>query len=153
MFVILQENIKKLGIKGAVVKVKGGYGRNYLLPEKKAIMATKENLAELEKNKAKLEKENAKELDSAKKIAESIRDVSLSISCKANTTDGKLFGSITSRDIVKELEKLKVKISSKDVFLPQIKYIGDYVVQVMLHPEIVLKLPLLVKHIENDTKV
>ena len=153
MLVILQENIKKLGVKGSVVKVKAGYGRNYLLPQKKVLAATKANLAVLEKNKAILKKQNIEELEKAKKVAESLKNLSLSISHKANLSTGKLFGSIMPRDIVEEIEKSKIKISTKEISLPQIKQIGDYIVEIALHPQVILKLPLSVKAIKDDTSV
>ncbi len=153
MLVILQKDIKKLGVKSKVHKVRAGYARNYLIPFGYAVPANEANMAKLEKNRKEIEKNNAEILHKARKLAESMKNVSLSVMCKANSVDGKLFGSVTARDVVRELEKYNVVISSKDVILPVIKKIGDYVVEIILHPEIALKLPLLVRPIKDDSSL
>lgn len=151
MLVILQRNINNIGVKGSVVKVKGGYARNYLIPQKDVLPATKENLLKLQKIKSELEKQNAKALEAAKKLAESVQKLSITISRKANTLDGKLFGAVMPRDIVQELAKSNIDVTTKDIAMPNIKQIGEYIVEVVLHPNVVLKLPLFIKNIEDDT--
>ncbi len=151
MLIILQDNIRKLGLRGSVVKVKPGYFRNFLFPQGKAVVATQANLVELEKKKAVLAKQNADEIASAKKIAEGMKDISLSVQRKANPVDGKLFGSVSSRDIASELEKLKIELSAKDISLPSIKQIGNYFVTCIIHPEVTVQVSLTVEASKNDS--
>lgn len=145
MLVILKKNVRKLGIKGAVVKVKGGYARNYLIPHKEAVAANEANMLELKKNQAILDQQNIELLKKAQLLAETNKELTLSVVRKANVLDGKLFGSIMVRDIVQELSKHNIDVGIKDVVLPQIKYIGDYHVEVSLHPDVALKIPLSVQ--------
>ena len=151
--VILLENVKKLGIRGSVVNVKRGYARNALIPQKQAVYANAANMAELQKNMAIIEKKNAESLMQAKEKASLIEKIKLSIACKANATDGKLFGSVTVRNIVKELSKNNIEVKSRDIVVVPIKKIGEYNMEIILHPEITVRLPLSVVSLQNDTPI
>lgn len=153
MFIILKENIRKLGVTGDLVKVNGGYARNYLIPEKKAVIANDANRAELKRNKVLIEEKNAELLVNAKKVAESMKGISLVVECKANPMDGKLFGSVNSRDIVKDLKSRGINIAPRDIVMGQIKKTGEYTIEVAVHTEVIVKLPLEVKPIKDDSSL
>ena len=123
MQIILLEKIKKLGKIGDVVKVKPGFARNFLLPRKKALSATKENLQIFEKQKAQLEKENNKNILEAEKIKKKIVGVELIVLREASE-NGNLYGSVTKRDIASELKKLGLNIEQSQIDLTKIKEIG-----------------------------
>ncbi|NTV12576.1 MAG: 50S ribosomal protein L9 [Desulfobulbaceae bacterium] len=130
MEVILKELIDTLGEEGDVVKVKGGYGRNYLLPQRKAILATKASLAVLEKEKAAIEARKAAMRTDAESIAKKIAGLTVVIEQRAGDED-KLFGSVTTADIADKLETLGVSIDKRKISLSEpIKSLGDYVVTV-----------------------
>lgn len=137
MEVILLERIKTLGFMGDVVKVKPGYARNFLLPQKKALRATKENLAVFETRKVHLEAENLKKKTDAEHIAAKIANVSLILIRNAGDT-GQLYGSVSAKDIVDSLNEEKgVLISTKQVHIQNpIKAVGIHTVMVSLHPEV-----------------
>ncbi|MFP3032477.1 MAG: 50S ribosomal protein L9, partial [Wolbachia sp.] len=102
MLIILKENIRTLGKLGEVVKVKPGYARNFLFPQRKAVKATKENLTKLEEQRLLLEEENIKRLNVAKELALSLHDKFV-VLIKQASEDGKIFGSVTTREIAKIL--------------------------------------------------
>jgi len=130
MEVILKELIDTLGEEGDVVKVKGGYGRNFLLPQRKAILATKASLAVLEKEKAAIEARKAAMRTDAESIAKKITGLTVVIEQRAGDED-KLFGSVTTADIADKLETLGVSIDKRKISLSEpIKTLGEYVVTV-----------------------
>ena len=143
MEVILLENIAKLGDLGDKVNVKSGYGRNFLIPQKKAVPATAANLEEFETRRAELEKIANEKLDTAKARAEQVEALSVSIATKAGE-EGKLFGSITVRDIADACDAKGVAIEKSEVRLPEgpIRELGEFEIDIHLHPEVdaVLKL-------------
>ena len=98
MQVILLQTIKNLGDLGAVVDVRSGYGRNFLIPQGKALPATKGNLAEVEQRRAELEKQAAEQLAAAQERGEKLNEASVTVTSKAGD-EGKLFGSVGTRDI------------------------------------------------------
>lgn len=130
MEVILKELIDTLGEEGDVVKVKGGYGRNYLLPQRKAILATKASLAVLEKEKAAIEARKAEMRTDAESIAKKIAGLTVIFEQRVGSED-KLFGSVTTADIAEKLETLGVSIDKRKISLSEpIKTLGEYLVTV-----------------------
>ena len=136
MEVILLEKIDRLGQMGDVVNVKNGYARNYLLPQKKALRSTKENMAYFESKRAELEARNLKLREDAVRAAESIKTVSLTLVRQA-AESGMLYGSVSARDIFEELRDNNVKVERNQIDLPQpIKNVGVYDVRIVLHPDV-----------------
>lgn len=130
MELILKETIGTLGQEGDVVTVKPGYGRNYLLPKGKAILANPNNMALLEQNKAEIEARLVKEREIAAKLAKKIAGLEIVIEQLAGP-DERLFGSVTSSDICAKLAELKVDIDKKQIQLADpIKTLGETTVQV-----------------------
>lgn len=139
--VILLERVEKLGAMGDVVTVKPGYARNYLLPQSKALRATKENIAYYEAQKAHLQKSNAEKKAVAEKMAKAVEGAKVVLVRQAAEA-GQLFGSVTSRDIAEELAiASKQPITRGMVTLNQnFKTIGLFPVDVALHPEVKVKI-------------
>ncbi len=137
MNVILLDNVENLGSIGDLVKVKPGYGRNYLLPQGKAALATPENIKAIEARRAELEKAAAEELTAAKKRAEVINGMELVILANAGSED-KLFGSVGPIDIVDAFEKVQVEVQRSEVRMPDgpIHMLGDYPIGIHLHPDV-----------------
>jgi len=136
MDVILLERVEKLGTIGDVVKVKDGFARNYLLPNKKALRANEANRKVFEANRARIESDNANRRTDAEKEAKSFNNVSVTIIRQASNT-GQLYGSVAVRDIVEALVADAHKVAKSQVVLDRpIKAIGVYEVKVALHPEV-----------------
>ena len=137
MNVILLDNVENLGSIGDLVKVKPGYGRNYLIPKGKAALATPENVKAIEDRRAELEKAAAEELSSAKSRATTIQGMELVIPANAGS-EGKLFGSVGPIDIVDAFEKVQVQVERSEIRMPDgpIHEIGEFEVGVHLHPEV-----------------
>lgn len=130
MELILKETISSLGLEGDVVKVKSGYGRNYLLPQGKAVLATAENLAILEQDKAAIEARRAKNQQQAEETAKKITGLTIVIEQLAGT-DERLFGSVTSADICAKLAELNVELDKKQILLTEpIKTLGETTIPV-----------------------
>ena len=139
MELILKKDVQNLGFKDDVVTVKNGYGRNYLIPQGFAHMATpsaKKILAENLKQKAHKE---AKVVDDAKKVAESLKALEIKLSAKAGGE--KLFGSITNIDIAEALEKAGQPIDRKFITSGVVKRTGKYTASVRLHRDVIVELP------------
>ena len=140
MQVILLENIGNLGGLGDTVEVKPGYGRNFLIPQGKAVPATKENVAEFEARRAELEKAAAEALAAAQARGEKLAEVGV-VTIAANAGDeGKLFGSIGTRDIADAVTAAGCEIDKAEVRLPEgaLRETGEYVVAVQVHPEVMV---------------
>ncbi|XOV86029.1 MAG: 50S ribosomal protein L9 [Pseudomonadota bacterium] len=137
MEVILLEKVVNLGDLGDQVTVKAGFGRNYLIPQQKAVPATKQNIAEFEVRRAELERLEKEKLAEAQKRADKVNALDVTISAKAGE-EGKLFGSITVRDIVEAAEKQGVEIDKSEVLLPEgpIRSLGEFEIDVQLHAEV-----------------
>jgi large subunit ribosomal protein L9 len=130
MELILKETITSLGQEGEVVKVKPGYGRNYLLPQGKAVVATAENRAVLEQNRAIIAARLEKEQQIAQNIAKKISGLVIVIEQLAGQ-DERLFGSVTSADICAKLAEMDVQLDKKQILLPEpIKTLGETKVQI-----------------------
>ena len=143
MEVILLENIAKLGDLGDKVAVKSGYGRNFLIPQKKAVPATAVNLQAFEERRTELEKTANVKLEEAKARAEKIEALSVSIQAKSGE-EGKLFGSVTVRDISEVAEAQGVILEQSEIRLPEgpIRELGEFEIDIHLHSEVntILKL-------------
>ena len=137
MNVILLENVENLGSIGDLVKVKPGYGRNFLLPQGKAALATKANMAEIEARRAELEKAAAEELAAAQKRAEQVSGVELVIPANVGS-EGKLFGSIGPIDIADAFEAIQIEVQRSEVRMPDgpIHEAGEFQIGVHLHPQV-----------------
>jgi len=137
MQVILLEKVANLGELGAVVKVKDGFARNFLIPQGKAKRATPENLKAFEARRAELEKAQNETLAKAKERGEKLEGLTLKITQKAGV-DGRLFGSVTNYDIVEALEKLGHEVERSQVRMPQgpLKQVGDYPLSIALHTDV-----------------
>ena len=142
MDVILLEKVANLGNIGERVKVKSGYGRNFLLPQGKATMATADNIAKFEARRAELEKQANDKLAEAQARAKKLEGFKLTLSAKAGS-EGKLFGSVGTTDIAEGATRFGQSMSRAEVRLPNgpIRTAGDHVVQVQLHTDIVVELP------------
>lgn len=142
--VLLREDIDTLGGRGEVVKVKAGYARNYLLPKGLATLATKGNVKQIEQERAALLKKAAVERATAEAQAEQMGSISLNFERKAGE-GGTLFGSVTSMDIAEALRQKGYEIDRRRIMLRDaIKETGDYTVNVRLHREVVLPVPVTV---------
>src|SRR6187200_2981418 len=136
MEVILLERVEKLGAIGDVVKVKDGFARNYLLPNKKALRANDANRKVFEANRAKIEEDNAHRRSDAEKSAKGVDGKTVQLIRQASNT-GQLYGSVSARDIVEALEGEGAKVTKSQVVLDRpIKNIGVHDVKVALHPEV-----------------
>jgi large subunit ribosomal protein L9 len=139
MQVILLEKVVNLGNLGEVVKVKDGYARNFLIPQRKARRATTTALAEFEVKRAELEKVAAEKLAAAQAQGEKLGGQSVQISQKSGV-DGRLFGSVTNSDIAEALTKQGFAVEKAQVRLPTgpLKTTGDHAVSVSLHTDVVV---------------
>jgi len=136
MKLILKETINSLGKEGDVVKVKPGYGRNYLLPQGKAVPATTENLAVLEQNRAEIQARLEKERKAAEAVAKKLAGVTVVIEQLAGD-DERLFGSVTNADICAKLAEQEIVIDKKQILLPEpIKSLGETKVQIKIGFEV-----------------
>ena len=136
MDIILLERVEKLGGIGDVVKVKDGFARNYLLPNKKALRANEANRKVFEANRARIESENANRRGEAEKEAGSFKDAQITLIRQSSNT-GQLYGSVAVRDLLEALEADGHKLTRSQVVLDKpIKAIGLYQVKVALHPEV-----------------
>ena len=137
MDIILLQRIKNLGKLGDKVSVKAGYGRNFLIPQGKAVAATEANTAAFEARRAELEKQEAAILAAANARAEQLNEVNIVITAKAGD-EGKLFGSIGTHDIADALTASGVAVAKSEVRLPNgtIRHTGEYDVAVHLHTDV-----------------
>src|ERR1044072_6166179 len=136
MEVILLERVEKLGGIGDVVKVKNGFARNYLLPNKKALRANEANKKVFEANRSKIEADNSERRTDAEKVAKGVDGKTVKLIRQASNT-GQLYGSVSARDIVEALEADGAKVTKSQIVLARpIKGIGVHEVKVALHPEV-----------------
>ncbi len=137
MNVILLQKVANLGNIGDRVKVRSGFGRNFLLPQGKATLATPENIARFEARRAELERLAREHLTSASERAEAMKDFKLTIPAKAGT-EGKLFGSIGTADIAEACSKTGIKVERSEVRLPTgpLRTLGEHVISLHLHADV-----------------
>ena len=137
MDVILLQKVANLGNIGDRVKVRSGFGRNFLLPGGKATLATPDNIARFEARRAELEKLAREQLASAEERAAAMKEFKLQITAKAGT-EGKLFGSIGTADIAEACTRAGFKVERSEVRLPQgpLRMVGEHAVSLHLHADI-----------------
>jgi large subunit ribosomal protein L9 len=140
MKVILREDIDNLGKSGELVTVKDGFGRNYLLPRGKAVLASEQNLRQLEHEKAVITARNAKLKGAAEEQAKKLGSVKAVIKRKVGEQD-KLYGSVTALDIAEALASQGQQIDRRAIHMPEpIKAVGSYEVEMRLHRDVVAKI-------------
>lgn len=146
MKVVLLENVKNIGNKGDIVEVKDGYGRNFLIKTKKGVIGNKENIAMAEKSKAEELKRMEEERQEAVELAKKIDNTEITITERAGE-DGKLFGSVTSKDITESLEKEKgIKVDKRKVELEMpIRNVGRFEVKIKTYQGVTGNLTVSVK--------
>jgi large subunit ribosomal protein L9 len=153
MEIILLQKINKLGNIGDTVKVKPGFGRNFLIPSGKALRATKENKEIFENTKTKLLEENKEAIEKAEKTRAEVEGLNLVVVRSASDT-GMLYGSVTTRDISKLINEHGVTLSRKQISLENpIKELGIFNLRVILHPEVETKIELRVVRSLGDTAI
>ncbi|CAN7364482.1 50S ribosomal protein L9 [Trinickia sp. LjRoot230] len=139
MQIILLEKVVNVGNLGDIVKVKDGYARNFLIPQKLARRATKDAIAEFEVRRAELEKIAAEKLSTAQALGEKMSGLTVQIAQKAGV-DGRLFGSVTNADVAETLSKQGFSVEKSQVRMPTgpLKMVGDHPVQVSLHTDVLV---------------
>ena len=142
MQIILKENIENLGFKDDLVKVKNGYGRNYLIPQGKAILATSSAKKVLEENLKQKAFKEKKIIQDANKLGEKLMTLDIKISSKVGSGD-KLFGSVSAPDLAKAFDKQGYEIEKNAISIPgkTIKRLGSYQARIRLHREVSIQFP------------
>ncbi len=145
MEVILLQKVTNLGNIGDRVSVKSGFGRNYLLPQGKATVATADNVAKFEARRAELEKKAHEELAAAQARAAKLEGFKLTMTAKAGN-EGKLFGSVSNIDIIEAMVKAGHVVTRAEVRLGggPIRHVGEHTAQVQLHADVVVEVPVTV---------
>lgn len=143
MDVILLEKIRKLGDLGDTVRVRAGYGRNFLIPQGKAIPATVDNIAEFEARRAELEKTHRQAQEAAATRAETLRGLTVTVARKA-ASEGKLYGSVGTADIAGAVSATGVEVAKHEVRLPAgpFRQVGEYQVDLHLHADVDVQITL-----------
>ena len=140
MKIILKEDVTNLGYKDDVVEVKDGYGRNYLIPQGKAVIANNSNLRQLEENQRQRAHKLAKIKADAEAAAAALADVALTIGAKASAT-GTIFGSVNNIQIAEALEKLGHNVDRKLIVVKPVKELGKYTAKINFHKEVSVEIP------------
>lgn len=150
MKIILKEDMPNLGFKDEIVEVKPGYGRNFLIPQGKAIIASESAIKVLEENQRQQAKKIEAERNNAQKIADKIEGTTLTIEVKTSNA-GRIYGSVSASMVADQLEALGfTEINRKMLQVPGIKEIGEYVAKIRLHKEVTVEVPL---NVVSDTPV
>ncbi|MDC3070948.1 50S ribosomal protein L9 [Bacteroidota bacterium] len=136
MKVILKENIEKLGFKDEIVDVKNGFARNFLIPKNKAVIATENATKVLNENLRQQESRLKEEIENANKTVEELSKLKIVIKSKLQEDGKKLFGSISSKQLVDEIGKHGIEIDRKFVKLNSVKEIGSYTAEIRLHRKV-----------------
>ena len=150
MEIILLEKIANLGDLGSIVSVRSGFGRNYLIPQGKAKMATKENVAEFEQRRAELEAAANEALAAAETRREQLQDMVLTIKAKTGG-EGKLFGSVSNIEIAEAINAAGVTVERREIRMPEgpLRQIGEHEVGVHLHTDVDVIVKVVVEE-DND---
>ncbi|EHL30121.1 50S ribosomal protein L9 [Legionella drancourtii] len=141
MEVILLEKVRNLGNLGDKVEVKSGYGRNFLIPQNKAVFATPKNIELFEQRRAELEKKAQQSLATAEQRAAKLNDITLVISAMASD-EGKLYGSVGVNEVKDALVAKNVDVSKREIVMPEgpLHSIGNYVIEVHVHSDVIANL-------------
>ncbi|MCD6265225.1 MAG: 50S ribosomal protein L9 [Deltaproteobacteria bacterium] len=149
MKIILLQDLESLGFEGDIVDVARGYARNYLIPKGAAIEASNANLKALEMRKAKIAARHMKDKEESERAAEKISQMTVTMIRKAGE-EGKLYGSVTSRDIAQELEREGIIVDRRKIITDEaIRTLGEFEVAIKLHPEVMAKLKVIVEKEEE----
>ena len=135
MEVILIQDVANLGYKSDIVKVKDGYGRNYLIPNKLAIIASESNVKQLNENLKQQAKKLAQQLADAQALAEKLAATVINVAVKANE-DGKIFGTVTTAQIAEALQAQGFEIDRKIITVEPVKELGEVIAHARLHREV-----------------
>ena len=153
MEIILLEKIQKLGEIGTIVKVKPGYARNFLVPQGKALYATKENKEVFEEKRSNIEAENMKKIQEAKTLSSKIVNKEV-ILIRAASDAGQLYGSVTSKDIAKSINEKEFLINKNQILLNKsIKYLTYEKIEIKLHAEVIVEIVLNVARTSEEAKI
>ncbi len=153
MQIILLERVENLGFMGSLVNVKPGYARNYLLPRKKAMRATKENIAYFEKQKAQLEANNLNLIKEAQQVADKMKDLTIVMVRQAGDSD-QLYGSVTANDIAKGITSQGFTVNRNQISIDHpIKLLGIHKIRVRLHPEVSIDIKINVAKSAEEAKL
>lgn len=141
MQVILLEKVRNLGNLGDKVNVTAGYGRNYLIPENKAVYATEKNIALFEQRRAELEKKAQQSLSVAEQRAAKLNDTTVVIAAQASD-EGKLYGSVGPNEIKEALKEKSLEVSKREIVMPEgpLHSVGHYEVEIHVHSDVIAKL-------------
>jgi len=140
MKLILKEDVSNLGKAGDLVEVARGYGRNFLVPQGKALDATAHHLRQLEEQKRLIIKKKNKDLEEARKLAEQVATLELTLTRKVSDGE-KIFGSVTAKDLAEALAQTQLVLDRKNILLEDpIRTLGDFEVPVKIHPEVTVRL-------------
>lgn len=141
MQVILLEKVRNLGDLGDKVKVKPGYGRNFLIPQNKAVFATEKNVEVFNQRRAELEKRAKTTLANAEQRAAKFNDTSITIAAQASD-EGKLYGSVGPNEIKEALQAKSIEISKREIVMPEgpIHSVGQYVIEIHVHSDVIANL-------------
>ncbi len=144
MKIILMQDYESLGFEGDIVDAANGYARNYLIPKRIAIEANNANLKTLEMKKGKIMAKRMKDKEAAERAGEKISQIKVTIRRKAGE-EGKLYGSVTSRDIAQELEREAINVDKRKIIIDEaIRSLGESEVAIKLHPEVMAKIKVVV---------
>ncbi len=143
MQVILLEKVRNLGDLGDRVNVKAGYGRNYLIPQSKAVFATEKNVELFNQRRSELEKKAKATLAAAEQRAAKLNDTTITIAAQASD-EGKLYGSVGPNEIQEALQAKSVEVSKREIVMPEgpIHSIGQYVIEIHVHSDVIANLQL-----------
>ena len=141
MEVILLEKVRNLGNLGDKVSVKSGYGRNFLIPQSKAVFATEKSIEQFEQRRAELEKKAQQSLATAEQRAAKLNDVNLVVSAMASD-EGKLYGSVGVNEIKEALVARSIEVSKREIVMPEgpIHSVGNYVIEIHVHSDVIANL-------------
>jgi large subunit ribosomal protein L9 len=149
MKVILMQDFEQLGYEGDIVDVARGYARNYLIPKGFATEASNANLKALEMRKGKILAKRTKDKEEAERVREKISEITVTVRAKAGE-EGKLYGSVTSRDIAQQLDAQGVEVDRRKIIIDEaIRSLGEFEVPVKLHPEVVATIKVIVEEEEK----
>ena len=150
MKIILMQDFESLGFEGDIVDVARGYARNYLFPKGVAIEANNSNVKTMDMRKGKIMANRTKDKEAAERVREKISQVTITVRQKVGE-EGKLYGSVTSRDIAQELESEGIVVDRRKIVIDEtIRTLGEFEVPIKLHPEVIAKIKVVVEGEEEE---
>jgi len=150
MKIILMQDFESLGFEGDIVDVARGYARNYLFPKGVAIEASNSNVKTMDMRKGKIMANRTKDKEAAERVREKISQVTITVRQKVGE-EGRLYGSVTSRDIAQELESEGIVVDRRKIVIDEtIRALGEFEVPIKLHPEVIAKIKVVVEGEEEE---